>query len=491
MMGYSYARRQVYFVRPFDDRRANPASERAPTSLDWLDCALICLFLTGLYTNYTIQISTKVPFPSLPAGIAGMILLWRRRDLITPSHFAGLVSVLVLYLISILCATNISFLPRRTNGLIQLAYSITIAYALFLTVTQGTRQQIGRLFLGFSLVILIGCLLEAHAGLRPVSDAVRKVLYSRGVYENDLRDVLFYSRVRPKFFASEPASVTFCYALFTFIWMVVSPWRWKLPVYVGLLGIGLFAMPGPTLLLMLLLMLPYVLFLASRRRGRLDPGRFLAVAGVALLFVGAFVVLAQSLFPVRLEEITSGNDPSFFYRVRGPAQAGVGIMEHYPFAGAGLSGEPFIENEVTNLYLRSSGYSSGWQVVSPATELLINYFWLHWIYLGVIWGLIMTVALTIWLRVLGVPSPAFCWMVWAILGQASGAYVGPTCWAVLFLAGAAAMLHQRSEHPEAKYHAATATALYGLRAWQRNLRLRQMRLQLRFHENIRSGRTSD
>ena len=49
-------------------------------------------------------------------------------------------------MMSILCATNIAFLPRRTNGLIQLAYSITICYALFLTVTQGTRQQIGRLF---------------------------------------------------------------------------------------------------------------------------------------------------------------------------------------------------------------------------------------------------------------------------------------------------------------------------------------------------------
>ena len=44
---------------------------------------------------------------------------------------------------------------------------------------------------------------------------------------------------------------------------------------------------------------------------------------------------------------------------------------------------------------------------------------------------------------LGVPSPAFCWIVWAILGQASGAYVGPTCWAVVFLSAAAAVLHQR------------------------------------------------
>ena len=76
---------------------------------------------------------------------------------------------------------------------------------------------------------------------------------AKGIYENDLRDVLFYNRVRPKFFASEPSSVTFCYTLFTFLWMVVSPWRWKLVAYVGLIGLGLFAMPGATLLLMLLL----------------------------------------------------------------------------------------------------------------------------------------------------------------------------------------------------------------------------------------------
>jgi len=136
----------------------------------------------------------------------------------------------------------------------------------------------------------------------------------------------------------------------------------------------------------------------------------------------------------------------------------LGIMAHYPLAGAGVTGEPFIEAEVTNLYVRSSGYSAGWQVVSPATELLINYFWLHWIYLGIVWGLIIIAALTLWLRVLGVPSAAFCWMVWAILGQASGAYVGPTCWAVLFLAAAAAVLHERAKQPEVKYRATTTAS---------------------------------
>jgi len=411
--------------------------------LEWLDAALICLFLSGLYTNYTIQISSSVPFPSAPAGVAGMILLWRRRDQITPAAFSGLIVVLLVYLISIVCATNIGFLSRRTNGLIQLTYSITVGYALFLTVTHASRRLITGLFLGFSLVILIGCLLEDYAGFRPISDAVRKFLYSRGIYENDLRDQLLYHRVRPKFFASEPSSVTFCYSLFTFVWLVISRWRWKLVLYVVLTGLGMFAMPGPTLLLMLLLILPYMLFLVSRQSGQLSFGRLLQITCVAVIFLVAFVVLAKSLFPTRLDHVTAGNDPSFFYRVQGPALAAGDILTSYPLAGAGLTGEPFIEGQVVDIYVRSPAYSPRWQIVKPATELLINYFWLHWIYLGLIWGFIAAGAVTIWLSVLGVPSPAFCWMVWAILGQASGAYVGPTCWAVLFLAAAAAVLHQR------------------------------------------------
>jgi hypothetical protein len=390
------------------------------------------------------MVSEKVPIPSAPAGVAGLILLVRRLNDITPRALMGFCAIVTLYLASMLCAPDISWLPRRTNGLIQLTYSLAASYGLFLTVKRSDRRQIARLFLTFVLVIVVGCLLETYGGLRPVSDAVRTVLYRKGVYENDLRDLLFYKRARPKFFASEPSSVTFCYTLFTFVWLVTSTWRLKLPVYLGLVGLGLFAMPGPTLLLMLVLLLPYLLFLGSRRRGRIDATRFLVVAMVAALFALVALVLAKTLFAARLENITSGNDPSFFYRVQGPALAGLDIMSRYPIAGAGLTGEPFIEREITNLYLRSPFYSAGWQVVSPATELLINYFWLHWIYLGAVWGMVMIAVITGWLRVLGVPSAAFCWGTWAILGQASGAYVGPTCWAVLFLAGAAAILHQRA-----------------------------------------------
>ena len=140
---------------PPDYRRS-----RGATVFGGIDIALVCVFLAGIYTNYTVQISAKVPFPSVPAGVAGLLLLWRWRDRVTTKAFAGFIGVLLLYVISILCATDVGFLPRRTNGLIQLTYSLTVGYGLFLAVTQASRRQIANLFLTFSLVILIGCLLE-------------------------------------------------------------------------------------------------------------------------------------------------------------------------------------------------------------------------------------------------------------------------------------------------------------------------------------------
>ena len=83
-------------------------------------------------------------------------------------------------------------------------------------------------------------------------------------------------------------------------------------------------MPGPTLLLMLLLMLPYMMFLASRKAGQLDFGRLLIVACIATVFAHHLCHAgAGPCSPRGSRKSLAGNDPSFFYRVQGPALAGV------------------------------------------------------------------------------------------------------------------------------------------------------------------------
>ncbi len=412
---------------------------RHPTEdgrLDLVDMVLLSVFLIGIYLGVEIRITPTVPLPAAPAGIAGLILLWRRRNAIQPLHLAGLSGVIVIYMAATLSASDAGFLGKRFTGLVQLIYSLVIGYALFLTVVEAGRRQLAGLFFGFCIIILVGCLLETYAGLRPVSDAVRVMLYDYGVYESDLRDQLLYGRIRPKLFTSEPSAVTFGYTFFSFSWFMISQRRSKLLIFLLLLAAGLAAMPGPTLLLALPLVVPCYLFVDPNTRNRAG----ILLLAVLLLLVA--VILGMTVYAERLSDILAGEDPSFFYRVIGPALVGLKVLKTYPWAGAGLTGEPFIADLVMTVFVKSSQYSAAWRI-DKISSALTNYFWLHWIYLGAIWGGIAIVGLSVWLRLLGVPSFLFCWAVWAVLGQASGAYVGPKTWTVFLLAAGLSVLVRR------------------------------------------------
>ncbi len=411
--------------------------------LTGFDLALIALFLLGLYLGVSLQITAKIPLTCAPSGFAGLILLWRRRDDIQPRHLAGLFGVLALYLVWILIATNLAFLSKRFTGLVQLTYGLVIGYGLFLTLLRAERQQLANILLGFCLFIIIGCLLESHTGLRAVSDKIREKIYDSGVvYDADLRDQLLYGRIRPKLFTSEPSAVTFAYTHYCSIWLVVSPWRWKLLIYLGLVGLAMIVLPGPTLVLMLLLMIPYLVLL-SGSNSRRSTTRLIGMIALSVVVLGITVAVGQTLFAARLAELSRGEDASFFYRFTGPMLVAFDMFRQFPIAGAGLTGEPFITDNVMNVYMNSPSFQSAWRI-SRIGDVLTNYFWLHWIYLGLVGGVVMFAALSAWLRMLGVPSILYCWAVWLILGQASGAYVGPKTWAVLLIAAGTSILSVRT-----------------------------------------------
>ncbi|HYX04275.1 MAG TPA: hypothetical protein VE963_19430 [Reyranella sp.] len=344
----------------------------ATRRLDFLDCSLITLFLLGLYLGVALPVTSKIPLTCAPSGFAGLIVLWRRRDQIHPRHLAGLLAVVVVYLCSILAASNYEFLSKRFTGLLQLTYSLVIAYAIFLTLVHGERRQIAAILLGFCILIIIGCLLEADAGLRSLSDAVRERVFDASiVYDADLRDQILYGRVRPKLFTSEPSAVTFAYTHYRAVWLVVSPWRWKLPVYLGMIGMALFVLPGPTLVLMLLLMVPYLIFLAGAKPGgRPSATRLVGALAASAVLVGLAIVLGRVFFAERLNELAEGRDASFFYRFTDPMLVAFDMLRSYPLAGAGLTGEPFIADRVLDVFMNSPpsrppGPSPGWPTRSP------------------------------------------------------------------------------------------------------------------------------
>jgi hypothetical protein len=413
-----------------------------------LDYCLLVVLLVGLYLAFDIRLTPRIPIPSPPAGCAALLLLWRRRDRIEPNHIVALFLVFTVYLTSTLFASNLSFLGKRTTGFVQLAYSLIVAYSLFLTLVAADARVVARVLFGFCVAILVGSLLEDYFGFRTVSDAVRLHVYDYGIYDADRRDILLYGRIRPKVFTSEPSSLTFIFTLLSFTWLMVSSWRGKILWYLAMMGVGLVLMPGPTLLLMAVLLVLYLFF--ARFRSGLANDRLLRVVSVGtvgiILLAGLFSV-GSSLYANRLALINNGGDASFYFREIAPVEAAGDVAHHYPVFGIGLTAEPLIADHLEELYQAAPAYSAdldfgldNWQTVHNLT----NYFWLHWIYLGLIWGSLAILALGLWLRLLGTPSVAFCFLVWSVMGQAAGDYVGPRTWAVMAMAAAGMILQRRT-----------------------------------------------
>jgi len=443
------------------------------TKAGWIDLTLLVVFVLGMYLSVAIQLTKSIPFPNAPAGMVGMLMLFRQRHRITQTHVNGFLLVALIYFASMFLAPDpLPMFNKRFTGLVQLMYSLVIGYAFFLTVTRASRKQMATIFLCFCIFLIVGSLLESHTGLRAVSDRFRAAVYpSFNIYDADVRDMVIYGKIRPKLFTSEPSYVTFAFTLFAFAWFMFSERRGKLLGYLVLIGAGQIAMPGPTLLLALALVVPYELFLGGRARAPgIDVQRVFKVGALGLFLGTLAVALAMTFYSERIKQFNSHGDTSFFFREIGPALVAKYVVGHYPVAGAGLTSEKFLTNAVLGVYEHSPLFST-WQIPNIA-EVLTNYFWLHWIYMGLLFGVLAAGGFYVWMRTLGVGSPLFCFAVWVVMGQSIGAYVGPRTWFVLLLAAAGAAMHREIKQPAGSAAPAAAwQPVYPLRPqMQRSMR---------------------
>jgi hypothetical protein len=416
-----------------------------PIRADAFDHVLLMIFLFGIATGIDLKLGAGLPIPAVIAGVAACLMLIRRMSLIHERDLLSMLILLLIFVASVLCATGYEMMGERFKGLIQISYSIVIAYALYITITIYDRDQLARIFLIACLFIIFGTVLETYTSFRSVSDAFRAKVYTFGVYESDLRDLRLYGRIRPKLFTSEPSFLTFAYLLCAFAWYAASRFPAKLVGFFALLAVGYVLMRGPILLLGAPLAGAYELFLAPRFNGPL-PGKLnfaRVVFGVAAcgVLAGIVFIAGTALFSERIYEFMARGDASFFYRIIGPTLITFDALQKYPLAGIGITGEEFIENSVWQIYFSSPLITLQFRT-NPINTVLTNYFWLHWLYFGLGFGVIVLAGIYYWLKRLGTPSITFCWIVWMTFGQSVGAYVSPRTWTVLLLAAGIARLHQ-------------------------------------------------
>lgn len=434
------------YVRPGETLSAGPKA-------DVIDVGLCLLYLAGIYFGIAINLPGGVPIPAVVSGVAGLLLAFKHAPHLPQKHAVAGLSILVIAALSILSAADYTLLPERFKGFVQLSYSIVIAYAFFLALRRFDGQWLGRLFLGLVLVILAGSLLEViWPAFKQASDVFRGAVFESGVYDADRRDMALYGRVRPKLFTQEPSYLTFNYTLFAFCWYVLSRMPGKALAYLGLIAAGYFVMRGPTLLLGAALVPIYEVLLGARRqRGyerRLEGSTALIAAVLAGLVAVAGIALGWEGFAARIENFASGRDPSVFARLIAPAIVAVETIKEHPIAGVGLTGWEALDATVGQLYATTRFLSIDMRF-DGASNSLTNYFWVMWTFLGLFWGSLFVLAWSWFLRVLAVPSLVFCWAVWIAFGQAAGGFVGPRAWAVMMLAAAVAIIHERMRERDA------------------------------------------
>lgn len=428
-------------------RLSDPA---APRRADGIDACLCILYLAGIYFGLSLSLPGGVPLPGVVAGVAGLLLAFKHAPRVPQSHAVAGVAILVIAALSILSAQDFSLLPERFKGFIQFSYSLVIAYAFFLAVRNFSRDWLARLFLVLAAALLAGSVLEViWPAFKQASDLFRSAVFETGLYESDIRDLRLYGRVRPKLFTSEPSYLTFNYTLFAFCWYALSRLRGKVLVYLGLLTAGYIVMRGPTLMLGVVLVPIYEVLLGARRNSgdgrRLDSSYALIAAGLAGFVALAGLVVGWEAFAQRIEAIIAGQDLSFFARIIAPAILAFETLQEHPLAGVGLTGWEALDARVEQLYATTKFLSIDMRF-EGAAHALTNYFWMMWIFLGLFWGSAMVLAVTWLLRVLGAPSLLFCWCVWIAFGQAAGGFVAPRTWAVMMLAAAIAIIHERARH---------------------------------------------
>jgi len=111
--------------------------------------------------------------------------------------------------------------------------------------------------------------------------------------------------------------------------------------------LGTFAMPGSTLMLMLLLICP-ICFPgdeSARTGGKLDYVRAVRCFCIAMLFLGALSCWASRCLPRGSRKRLRQRSELLLSR-QGPLLAAIDVARSYPLGRDGLTGEPFIEREV-------------------------------------------------------------------------------------------------------------------------------------------------
>ncbi len=421
---------------------------QATTGKSLIGAVLVALYLVGIYTHVTVFVAPSVPWPAAAAGAAGALLLLKNISAVRPKHVTPMFFLLCVGFASTLFAPEFSsLLAERIKSLLLLTYSITTCYGFYLEIVQWRRDQVARLFLIASVLVIVGCALEAFTTFGDISDSFRLAVFPEEyLYIENVRDRVLFGMVRPKLFTAEPSFVAIFLVLVITVWLVLSTSPSRFFWYFVMLGLGLFLIRSPVMLLGAVTGGAAGFSFAARasptERGK-RVNKIILIS-LALMVSAAFLYVALiTIMSERLDVILAGHDDSFTVRITAPFQIAWETIARYPFFGAGIGGREAILDIVLQTYLPViAGIDHMYDRLAVG---ITSVFWLHWIFFGLIGGVAALMAIVKLMRSLGAGSLFFPAIVVLGFSHTMGAYVGPRFWTVFFVVLAATHLARMTQ----------------------------------------------
>lgn len=311
--------------------------------------ALMSLLL-AIYLEVPLFFTETFYIPGFLTVLSIPILILFNWRIIYKSDALFVIKIIFVLLLSAFFSPEISFLGHKLSGVAQTSVAILAGVLLVKEMGRLERDTVEKIFYWFSLVLLIGTVLEITGFLAGLSDNFREVVYRRGgygVYSNDERDLLLAGFSRPKFFTSEPSLLAIGFFVFSTSWLLLTVCLKNWLYFLVATGLMLYLTASPTLLISILA--SFCIIYLYNNEGRKFSGANISILFSVFVMLGLVFLSSDGLFNLISERIIAAVEGAETYQISSenlrvifPYITAVDVLSSSPLFGVGISGKEVV-----------------------------------------------------------------------------------------------------------------------------------------------------
>ncbi len=411
---------------------------------------LLVVYAIGAYLGLTVSSGEQPIIPSYLTAVSSLIMIAANISLLTRGLLIRFVELVAFLIVMYIINSNINgwVSAKGFTGSILLVYSFVFCFPVYLLSRRMRLQSFRLALLIVWWLIFLAAALDAAGVLRGASDAFRNAVYPvRNLYIADDRDIALYGAYRPRAFASEPSLVGIWSTVVIVAWYATYRVR-TISVHTGIVLAALAAMlfleRSPTILYGVLVVGGCQILNRARTVQAWVKYRSRRIIMAVMMLVLSMVVVVVGLATPAYGPTAFLHEGSAFDRLFAPPLITFRVLGASPAFGIGVATQERLADETIPVLLSTRNDAT--EVIGNAariTTFVANSFFLHWIYMGLLGGVVALWIYARFLRTLGVMDIAAVAGMTIPMWNTIGGCVTVQCWAMVFIFAAARLQYER------------------------------------------------